>query len=147
MTVSGTLYLDGNLVMSGGNANFTGNGAIYVNGRVAISGNMTVCGPGAASSGSTCTGTWNGALGALAVVAVNSGACPASRRGSCTSPAAWSMSGNAQIDVLAYVVGCFQQTGTSYVTGPVTTDQGVISGTPTHTDVLNPPPERPGASG
>ncbi len=57
------------------------------------------------------------------------------------------MSGNAQIDVLAYVVGCFQQTGTSYVTGPVTTDQGVMSGTPKHTDVLNPPPGTPGAPG
>ena len=50
------------------------------------------------------------------------------------------MSGNAQIDVLAYVVGCFEQTGTSYVTGPVTTDQGVVAGTPKHTDVPNPPP-------
>ena len=57
------------------------------------------------------------------------------------------MSGNAQIDVVAYVVGCFQQTGTSYVTGPVTTDQGVIAGTPTHTDVTNPPPGTPGAAG
>ena len=58
------------------------------------------------------------------------------------------MSGNAQIDrVSAYVVGCFQQTGTSYVTGPVTTDQGVMAGTPTHTDVLNPPPGTPGARG
>ena len=131
LTASGILYLDGNLVMSGGNANYTGTGTIFVNGRVAISGNMTVCGPGAAVSGSTCTGKWNAALGALAVVAVNAGACPAiTAAGSCTSPAAWSMSGNAQIDVLAYVVGCFQQTGTSYVTGPVTTDQGVIAGTP-----------------
>jgi hypothetical protein len=62
------------------------------------------------------------------------------------------MSGNAQIDVVAFVgttanPGCFQQTGTSYVTGPVTTDQGIIAGTPTHTDVLNPPPNTPGAAG
>ena len=57
------------------------------------------------------------------------------------------MSGNAQIDVLAYVVGCYSQTGTSYVTGPVTTDQGVMSGTPKHTDVLNPPPGTPGGPG
>ena len=63
LAASGILYLDGNLVMSGGNANFTGTGTIFVNGRVAISGNMTICGPGAAVSGSTCTGTWNAALG------------------------------------------------------------------------------------
>ena len=110
LAVSGILYLDGNLVMSGGNANFTGTGTIFVNGRVAISGNMTVCGPGAAVSGSTCTGTWNAALGALAVVAVNSGGVSGltgSPPTACTSPAAWSMSGNAQIDVLAYVVGCY----------------------------------------
>ena len=59
LAVSGIIYLDGNLVMSGGNANYTGTGTIYVNGRVAISGNMTVCGPGAAVSGSTCTGKWD----------------------------------------------------------------------------------------
>ena len=142
LVVSGTLYLDGNLVMSGGNANYTGTGTIYVNGRVAISGNMTVCGPGATSSGSTCTGKWNAALGALAIVAVERRrGVTGITSGSCTSPAGWSMSGNAQIDVLAYVVGCFQQTGTSYVTGPVTTDQGVISGTPTHTDVTEPATE------
>ena len=147
LTVSGTLYLDGNLVMTGGNANYTGFGTIYVNGRVAISGNGTVCGPGATSSGSVCTGKWNGALGVLAVVVANSGGVSGVTSGSCTSPAAWSMSGNAEIDVLAYVVGCFQQSGTSYVTGPVTTDQGLISGTPTHTDIPNPPPNVPGASG
>ena len=147
LTASGILYLDGNLIMSGGNANLTGTGTIFVNGRVSFSGNMTICGPGAAVSGSTCTGTWNAALGALAVVAVNSGGVSGITSGSCTSPAAWSMSGNAQIDVLAYVVGCFEQTGTSYVTGPVTTDQGVVAGTPKHTDVPNPPPGTPGAAG
>ena len=57
LAVSGILYLDGNLVMSGGNANLTGTGTIFVNGRVSISGNMTMCGPGAAVSGSTCTGS------------------------------------------------------------------------------------------
>jgi Tfp pilus assembly protein PilX len=147
LTVSGTLYLDGNLVMTGGNADYTGTGTIYVNGRVAISGNGTVCGPGATSSGSTCTGKWNGALGVIAIVVVNSGGVTGFTSGSCTSPGAWSMSGNAEIDVMAYIVGCYKQTGTSYVTGPVTTDQGIISGTPTHTDIPNPPPNVPGASG
>jgi hypothetical protein len=147
LTVSGTLYLDGNLVMTGGNANYTGFGTIYVNGRVSVSGNGTICGPGATSSGSTCTGKWNGALGVLAFVVANSGGVSGITSGSCTSPAAWSMSGNAEIDVIAYIVGCYQQTGTSFVSGPVTTDQGIISGTPTHTDIPNPPPNVPGASG
>jgi hypothetical protein len=149
LAVSGTIYLDGNLIMSGGNANFTGTGVIYVNGRVGISGNMTICGPGAAVSGSTCTGNWNATLGALAVVAVNAGGVSGINIGTglCNTTAAWAMAGNAQLDVLAYVVGCYQQTGTSYVTGPVTTDQGAIAGTPKHTDVLNPPPGTPGAPG
>jgi Tfp pilus assembly protein PilX len=145
--ISGTIYLDGNLVMSGGNANYTGIGTVYVNGTVNISGNMTICGPGATVSGSTCAGKWNGDLGALAIAAVNSGGVSGISGTGCASPGAWSMSGNAQLDVMAYVVGCYKQTGTSYVTGPVTTDQGVISGTPTHTDVLNPPPGAPGAAG
>ncbi len=33
LAASGILYLDGNLVMSGGNANFTGTGTIFVNGQ------------------------------------------------------------------------------------------------------------------
>ena len=151
LSASGIIYLDGNLIMTGGNANYTGTAAIYVNGRVSISGNMTICGPGAAVSGSTCTGTWNADLGALAIMAVNAGGVTGLTGGSpptsCVSPAAWTMIGNAQIDVLAYVVGCFSQTGTSYVTGPVTTDQGAMSGTPKHTDVPNPPPGTPGGPG
>ena len=131
LAVSGILYLDGNLVMSGGNANYTGTGTIFVNGRVAISGNMTVCGPGAAVSGSTCTGTWNAALGALAVVAVNSGGvsgltgpgrAPPRLPGACRGTPRSTSSPTSSAAI--------QQTGTSYVTGPVTTDQGVISGTP-----------------
>jgi hypothetical protein len=39
------------------------------------------------------------------------------------------------------------QSGNSYVTGPVTTDQAVVAGTPVHTDIPNPPPNTPGAAG
>ena len=57
------------------------------------------------------------------------------------------MSGNAQIDVLAYVVGCYPQTGTSYVTGPVTTDQGVMCRHSQAHRRAEPAPGTPGAAG
>jgi hypothetical protein len=151
LAISGTLYIDGDLSFGGGAfASYTGTGAIFVNRRVSVSGNSAVCGPGATAVGTPqphCTGLWNGALGALAIVAVNSGGTTGMTSSSCTTPAAWSMSGTSQLDVVAYVVGCFTQTGTSYVTGPVTTDQAVLAGTPTHTDVPNPPANVPGAAG
>jgi hypothetical protein len=57
------------------------------------------------------------------------------------------MSGNAAIDVIAFVVGCFSESGTSYVTGPVTTDQAIVAGTPDHFSYPDPPPDTPGAAG
>lgn len=151
LAISGTIYLDGDLNFSGGAfGSYTGLGTIYVNGKVSVSGNTTLCGPGATAVGTPqphCTGLWDGSLGAIGMVAVNSGGTVGMTGSSCTSPAAWSMSGTAEIDVAAYVVGCFSQTGTSYVTGPVSTDQGAVAGTPTHTDLPNPPPNLPGAAG
>jgi Tfp pilus assembly protein PilX len=154
LTISGTLYIDGNLAFAGGDiATYTGTGVIYVNGTVSISGNSAFCGPGDSLIGSSpygCTGTWNPDAstggGAIGVVAVNSGGTTGITSGLCTPTAAWSMSGNAQLDILAYVNGCFQESGTSFVTGPVTTDQAVVAGTPTHTNVPSPPPDMPGAA-
>jgi hypothetical protein len=56
------------------------------------------------------------------------------------------MSGNAEYNVLAYVVGHFEETGTARVTGPVVTDTAIVAGTPDHTADSDPPPDMPGAS-
>jgi Tfp pilus assembly protein PilX len=137
LTIDGKVFLDGNLALNGGDqAQYTGFGAIFVNGTVTTDGNSTICGPGATVNGSTCDGLWDSNLGALGIVALNANN---------VSPA-WSMSGNAEYNVLAYVVGLFSETGTSKVTGPVVTDSAVVAGTPDHTADSDPPPEMPGAS-
>ncbi|MGL6279848.1 MAG: pilus assembly PilX family protein [Gaiella sp.] len=137
LTIDGKVFIDGNLALNGGDqAGYTGFGAIFVNGTVATSGNSSLCGPGATVNGSTCNGLWDANLGALGIVALNA---------SNLSPA-WNMSGNAEYNVLAYVVGLFSETGTSKVTGPVVTDRAIVAGTPDHTSDSDPPPEMPGAS-
>jgi hypothetical protein len=137
LTIDGKVFLDGNLALNGGDqAQYAGFGAIFVNGTVTTNGNSTLCGPGATVNGSTCNGLWDSNLGALGIVALNANN---------VSPA-WSMSGNAEYNVLAYVVGHFSETGTSKVTGPVVTDSAVVAGTPDHTADSDPPPEMPGAS-
>jgi hypothetical protein len=103
---------------------------------VTTNGNSTLCGPGATVNGSTCDGLWDPDLGALTIVAVNAGN---------VSPA-WAMSGNAEYNVLAFVVGHFQETGTAKVTGPVITDSAAVAGTADHTNVANPPVGTPGGS-
>jgi Tfp pilus assembly protein PilX len=137
LAVSGTLYVDGNLNLAGGdNGAYTGFASIWVNGTVQTNGNSAWCGPPSTLSGSNCSGTWDGAVGAISVTAVNAG----------NASPGWKMNGNTELDVAAYVNGLFQESGTAFVTGPVITDSASLSGTPKHTDVTNPPPNTPGAS-
>ncbi len=137
LTIDGTVFLDGSLALNGGDqASYTGFGSLYVNGTVTTNGNSAICGPGATLNGSNCTGLWDANTGALSIVALNpSNASPA-----------WLMSGNAEYNVFAYVVGQINQTGTAYVSGPVVADAGSVAGTADHTDNPNPPPGTPGAT-
>ncbi|WP_411277379.1 hypothetical protein, partial [Gaiella sp.] len=96
LTVSGTVFIDGNLKTTGGTAIYSGSGTIFFNGSVQTNGNGTLCAPGQtiASSGKACDGTWNSDAsaggGALAIVTLSGG---------------WAMTGTAEWSVLAYVVG------------------------------------------
>jgi hypothetical protein len=135
--IEGKVFLDANLALNGGDqAQYEGFGTIFVNGTVSTNGNSTICGPGATVNGSQCDGLWDADDGALGIVALNANNL---------SPA-WTMSGNAEYNVLAYVVGLFSETGTAKVTGPVVTDEAVVAGTPDHTADSDPPPDMPGAS-
>ena len=132
LTVSGVIFVDGSLNLAGGaQAQYTGTAALYVNGSVATHGNSALCGPGATIAGSSCNGLWNSTLGALGIVAVNG----------------WTMTGNAEFNVLAYVVGNYDDGGGAKVTGPIITDTASVHGTPDTTDDSHPPPGMPGADG
>jgi hypothetical protein len=104
---------------------------------VRTNGNSAFCGPPATISGSSCAGTWDGNVGALSIIAVNAG----------NDAYAWDMAGNAEFNLLVYVVGTFKENGTARVTGPVITDHATVAGTADQTDILNPPPGSPGAGG
>ena len=145
LTAQGTVFVDGNLRVTGGSGSYLapelpgqGKGAtLYVNGTVTSSGNSTLCGPGATPSGSACTGLWDASDGeALAIVAVNAGG----------ASVGWSMTGNAEWNVISYVVGEYDDGGTAHVTGPIITDKAKVHGTPDTTDVLDPPDGAPGSA-
>jgi hypothetical protein len=132
LSITGVVYLDGNLSFGNNSyGNYTGFGTIYVNGSVTTNGGSSLCGPGATAAGSTCTGQWLGSLGAITVIALNG----------------WAMTGNAEFNVAAYVVGNYDDGGTANVTGPIITDTAKVHGTSDSTDVTDPPPGTPGASG
>lgn len=131
LTISGTVFIDANLSISGtSQARYTGTGTIYMNGSVSVSGTSSLCGPPATPSGSTCSGQWDPSTGALEIVALNG----------------WSNSGNSELNVIAFVVGSYSGSGTSYVTGPVIADSATMSGNTKFTPITIPPPGAPGVT-
>jgi len=145
LTAQGTIYVDGNLKVAGSSGSYATpelvddqniGATLYVNGSVDVSGGSALCGPGATVSGNSCNGLWVAHDGALAVIAVNAGG---------VSPG-WKMIGTAEWNVIAYVVGGYDDGGSAKVTGPIITDTAVIHGSPDTTDVLDPPDGAPGAA-
>ena len=131
LTISGTILIDGGLSFSGqSSARYTGFGSIYANGLVTTAGQAAICGPPAVPNGSSCTGNWDPAQGALAIVALNG----------------WSMSGQSEFNVIAYVNGAFSATGGAVVTGPVIADTATLSGNGKFASVTTVPPGTPGAA-
>jgi hypothetical protein len=131
LTISGTILIDGGLSFSGQtSATYTGFGSIYANGLVTTTGQAAICGPPAVPNGSSCTGNWLPALGALAIIALNG----------------WSMSGQSEFNVIAYVNGAFSATGGAVVTGPAIADTATLSGNGKFATVTTVPPGTPGAA-
>ena len=132
LTINGVIFIDGDMnLASNTHASYVGEGAIYINGSVTTNGNSAVCGPGATVSGNSCAGHWDATQGALGIVATNG----------------WSMVGTAEFNVLAYVVGQYDDGGNAAVTGPIITDTAKVHGTSDTTDDSDPPPGMPGAAG
>ena len=131
ITIDGTILIDGGLSFSGqSSAKYTGFGSIYANGLVTTSGQAAICGPPAVPNGSSCTGNWDPAQGALSIVGLNG----------------WSMTGQSEFNVIAYVNGAFSATGGAVVTGPAITDTATLSGNGKFATVATVPPGTPGAA-
>jgi hypothetical protein len=131
ITIDGTILMDGGLSFSGQSlARYTGFGSIYANGPVTTSGQAAICGPPAVPLSSSCVGNWDPAQGALSIVGLNG----------------WSMSGQSEFNVIAYVNGAFSATGGAVVTGPAITDTATLSGNGKFATVTTVPPGTPGAA-
>src|SRR4029450_2681551 len=76
------------------------------------SGQAAICGPPAVPLGAACVGNWGPAWGARSIVGLNG----------------WSMSGQSEFNVIAYVNGAFSATGGAVVTGPAITDTATLGG-------------------
>jgi Tfp pilus assembly protein PilX len=130
LTIDGTVFIDGGLNFSGQtSANYTGFGTIYANGLVTTAGQAAICGPPAVHNGSSCTGNWLPAQGAMTIVGLNG----------------WTMSGQSEFNVIAFVVGAFSATGNAVVTGPAIADTATLAGNGKYATVSTVPPGTPGA--
>ena len=56
----------------------------------------------------------------------------------------WSNSGNAELNVIAFIVGAYSSSGNAIVTGPVIADSATLSGNAEFSSVVDPPPGAPG---
>ncbi len=144
LTGSGLIFIDGDLQLNSNTATSYGSGtflSLYIDGTVQMNGTAAFCGPPSVPSGSTCsTPKWDGAVGAIAITAVN-------QQGN-GNPLAigWRGNGTVYYDVAAYVVGQYSTNGNTGITGPVITDTASVAGNGSQTDVSNPPPDTPGST-
>ena len=127
LSVSGTIWIDGDVSVSNSGTYVTDNvvpgasgGTIYINGTAGGASNITICGPigSATPSGYGCPGTWNPDLGTLALVVVNP----------TNAATAFSRTGNGELDLEILVNQGYANTGGTTVMGPVMADTATMGG-------------------
>jgi hypothetical protein len=146
LTISGTIFIDGNLHLWS-NFKYTGTGTIYVNGTV--DSKTDVCGPPRSPSGNTCSGaSWDQTSGTLEVVAMNVGSCPPVTAACDPTAVGWNVTGNGELDLIAFVVGALDASGnggnTDNFKGPLITDSANIKGGAGASYPVPPPSTAPG---
>jgi hypothetical protein len=128
------IFIDGNLVFTGNDkAVYQGSGTIYVNGTVSFSNGARIC--GAAMNGSSCSTNWDPTANSLEIVAINSA----------NANPGWDMSGDSQLEGIAYTNGRYVSGNSAWVQGPVIADSGTLSGDTKFKKITNVPPFAPGA--
>jgi hypothetical protein len=134
MLIFGTVFIDGNLIGSSGNAVYQGRGNIYVNGTVTFSGQMSIC--ASPISGAACLGNYAPNTNLLEIVAVNAG----------NAANAFSLTGQETFEGVAFMNGAFQEAGQGAVHGAVIADTANVAGNGTVPNGIDPPPGAPGAA-
>ena len=127
LSISGTIWIDGNLDVSNSGTYVEDNvvpgangGTIYVNGTVSGASNITICGPigSATPSGYGCPGTWDPTQGVLGLVVVNP----------TNAATAFDRHGNGELDLEILVNQGYANTGGTTVMGPVLADTATMGG-------------------
>lgn len=127
LSISGTIWIDGNVNLSNSGTYVKDNvvagangGTIFINGTVSGSSNITVCGPPgtAVPTGYGCLTTWDPNQGMLGMVVVN--------RNNATT--AFDRNGNGELDLTLLVNQGYANTGGTTVMGPVMADTATVGG-------------------
>jgi len=135
LIISGTVFIDGNLVFDGTNyAVYQGRGNIYINGTVNWAGQAKVC--ASPTSGNPCLGNFNPASNLLEIVAINAG----------NGTNGFSVTGQETFEGVCFTNGAFQGAGNSVFHGAVIADTATEQGNGGFTYQINPPPGAPGAA-
>lgn len=129
LTVSGTIFIDGNLdVGSNQHALYTAgtSATIYVNGTVSFHNDGSICGPGPGSTAvDPCLDKWDPKQGELLIWALNTANPPPY---TVTTPPGFTTVGNASFEGGAAVTGKYSGSNGASVKGPVIANYGEIDG-------------------
>jgi Tfp pilus assembly protein PilX len=135
LIISGTIFVDGNLVFDGTNyAVYQGRGNIYANGTVNWSGQATVC--ATPISGNPCLGNFDTSQNILEIVAVNASG----------GSSGFAVLGQQTFEGICFTNGAWSGGGNSVFHGAVIADTAVEQGNGGFTHQIIPPPGAPGAA-
>jgi hypothetical protein len=127
LSISGTIWIDGNVNLSNSGTYVKDNviagangGTIFVNGTISGASNLTICGPAgsAVPSGYGCPTTWDPNQGMLGLVVVNPN----------NAATAFDRNGNGELDLTLLVNQGYANTGGTTVMGPVMADTATVGG-------------------
>jgi hypothetical protein len=137
LTISGTIWIDGDFNFTNPYAIVHGRGTMYVSGTVAFSGTAKIC--ELPSSGSNCQGVYDPSQNLLELVAYNNGS---------HTTTGFSLSGNSAVtfEGIAFTNGIMSETGQANLNGQVLADTATMAGNGKTLNGTDPPPGAPGAA-
>jgi Tfp pilus assembly protein PilX len=134
LTISGTVFIDGNLSFSGcDKAVYEGRGTIYANGTINFTNGAKVCAK--PISGASCLGNYDPAQNLLELVAVNAS----------NQPIGFDLSNDGKFEGVAWTNKGFNSGNSAWIAGPVIADTATVSGAATVMKNIVPPDGAPGA--
>jgi Tfp pilus assembly protein PilX len=137
LTISGTVWVDGNLNFTSSDGIVSGRGTIYANGTVSFSGQAKLCEP-PMSGYSTCQGHYDSNQNIIVLVANNAA----------NANPGFSLTGNSAVvfEGVAFTNGVLSDSGQANLYGPVIADTATMAGNGITRTTVDPPAGAPGAA-